>query len=184
MPQFGTPNNSPVIYPWYGLLSGANADVTDYSRGMNAFQWAQLCASKTCAKTLKRHRPQSSKKPWTNSLKKVKNTDSIEHSSPLRNTKGSPAGVNNNKHPGIETIVACVNASKIPMILADTNPLPTIQLVEAMAAHHDTRASSTRKRSDEHVIIRPKIEITSDTGECIIPNKTFFTPPPSKKHSK
>lgn len=153
-------------------------DATDYSRDMNALQWADLCASKTCLKTLKKIKCQSLKK--THKKKTLK--DGGEPTTPMRKMKDC-LGVNNNKLVGIETIVACVSVPTIPIILANAKAESAMQILDAVTLQQDNRKSKSRRTSLPNTA-PPKIQITSDTGECIIPNKNHFTGPPGKKHSK
>ena len=156
--------------------------MTDHTREMNALQWAEHCASKSCIKTLKKQNLQSLKK--SNLHKKSISKDGGEHTSPLRRIKDSLSGFNQNKNKelrGMESLVACVSAPTIPMILANANPPPNIQLLLDPTA--DARRHSTSRKSSNEGIMAPRIEITSDTGECITPNKNFFASP-NRKQSK
>ncbi|XP_067933688.1 putative ankyrin repeat protein RBE_0317 isoform X2 [Watersipora subatra] len=164
------------------IVAGADADLTDYARGMNAFQWAEHCTSQSCMKTLKKHKLHSTKK--SSSHKKTTCREGNEPSSPLRKIKDSLSGANKQtlkNQRGMESVVACVSAPVIPMVIANANPLPNIQmlcepnLLSSCVVKHNKKPSS--------ITTAPRIEITSDTGECIIPNKHFFTTPPHK-HSK
>ena len=163
-------------------------DCTDHARNMNALEWAELCASKTCIKILKKQKPRSLKK--TNSHKKDSSKEGCEHTRPLRKFKDSVSGVNHSKQinkelRGMESLVACVSAPTIPMIIANASPPPNIQqlFLDSNSRHQDARRHSSPKVS-AYSISTPRIEITSDTGECIIPTKHFFTTPPCKKHPK
>ena len=163
-------------------------EITDYSRNLTALQWAKLCGSQSCIKALRKCKQTSSSKKSSLSVsngdsgKLTKSASDItkltasssNNNSPFAKIKGSLSGHKEKDYLGIESIVACVSTPTIPMLIANSGKT-SIQIPEPLISPKLRRALKMKpQRKATEIIVPPKIEVISDTGEQVAPNKHVY----------
>lgn len=176
----------------FSNLAGADVEQTDYSRGLTALQWAKLCGSQDCVKALRKCKRSSTIKPQVSvtsndTIKLAKSASDITKlshntSGPLKRLKDSLSHNQQQQRKekeylGIESIVAsCVSsAPTIPMLIANSGcrtPLP-----EPLISPKLRRALALRPQCMNQINPHagpPRIEVISEAGDRVAPNKHVY----------
>lgn len=167
---------------------------------MTALQWAKLCGSQQCAKTLKKHRSQS-RTLGKSTVKLSRSASDITNFSDSNNNskqffkkirksliQHKPSEVKEN-HLGIEEIITCVSTPAIPVLLAFSNNNDVTSLTDSIISPNLQRkfrgkSMKNQQRGGYTEQLPPRIEITSETGEIIEPSKQVYSSSITKRHQQ